>query len=216
VAAPQGSFAGSGHDAAHAHCALPDPSGHHVLCTDLGLDLLVAWRFDAARGRLEAPQAVAMTPGAGPRHIVFHPHLHTRLYLLNEEASTLAWLRLHDGRLERLGETSTLGPGYVGTSYASDLCVSADGRHLYALNRLLDSIAHFALAADGTPRLQGIEWCRGSYPRTLRLVPGGGLVVCNERSDHLAWFRIAADGAPRFSGRCTGVGGAASIVFVPA
>nr|WP_246312157.1 lactonase family protein [Aquabacterium terrae] len=212
--APRGSFACSGHDAPHAHIAVPDPSGRFLLCTDLGLDVLVAWRFDAGRGRLEAPRAVRTSSGAGPRHLVFHPHDPTRLYLLNEEASTLAWLRFDGGELQALGEASCLPAAYAGTAYASDLCCSADGRHLYALNRLHDSIAHFTLAPDGTPQLQGTEWCRGSYPRTLRRVPGGGLVVCNERSDHLAWFQIGGDGTPRFAGHYTGVGGAASVVFV--
>lgn len=211
--APRGSFACSGHDAPHAHAAVPDPRGDYLLCADLGLDRLVAWRFDARHGRLEAPRVMSTSPGAGPRHLVFHPLEPTLLYLLNEEASTLAWVRFEDGAFRPLGETSCLPAGFAGTAYASDLCCSADGRHLYTLNRLHDSIAHFAVGPDGTPRLQGTEWCRGSYPRALRLVPGGGLVVCNERSDHLAWFDVLADGAPRFTGRWTGAGGAASVVF---
>lgn len=211
--APGGSFACSGHEAPHAHAAVPDPRGDHLLCTDLGLDRLVAWRFDARRGRLVAPRVMPASAGAGPRHLVFHPQDPTLLYLLNEEASTLAWVRFDEGTLQLLGEASCLPAGFAGTAYASDLCCSADGRHLYALNRLHDSIAHFAVASDGSPRLQGTEWSRGSYPRTLRQVPGGGLVVCNERSDHLAWFDLRADGTPRFTGRWTGVGGAASVVF---
>jgi 6-phosphogluconolactonase len=214
--APRGSFANSGHDAPHAHMALPDPSGRWLLSTDVGLDAVIVWRFDATRGRLESPRVARTSPGAGPRHLVFHPHDATRVYLLHEESSTLAWLRLDGGALHAEGETSCLPEAYAGTAYASDLVCSEDGRHLYALNRLHDSIAHFTLAPDGTPRLAGTEWCRGSYPRTLQRVPGGGLVVCNERSDHLAWFETGADGAPRFAGRYTGAGAPASIVFVRA
>lgn len=213
-AAP-GSFASSGHDAPHAHAAVPDPSGRFVLCTDLGLDAVIAWRFDAGRGRLDEPRVLHGSRGAGPRHLVFHPREPSLLYLLNEEASTLAWLRLDgDGRPHRLGDTSSLPASFTGTAYASDLCCAPDGHHLYALNRLHDSIAHFTLAPDGTPTLRDTHWCRGSYPRTLALLPGGrGLVVCNQRSDHLAWFTLDGEGVPRFTGRWTGVGGAASVVF---
>ncbi|HSW06538.1 lactonase family protein, partial [Aquabacterium sp.] len=70
--APPGSFACSGHDAPHAHMALPDPRGDIVLSTDLGLDALIAWRFDAVSGRLLSPRRVQLSPGAGPRHLVFH------------------------------------------------------------------------------------------------------------------------------------------------
>ncbi|WP_284615533.1 lactonase family protein [Aquabacterium humicola] len=212
--APPGSFACSGHEASHAHMALPAPGGRFVLCTDLGLDRLVVFRFDAGRGRLLEPRVMPTSPGAGPRHLVFHPQNPSRVYLLSEEASTLAWLRFDDGALQPLGETSSLPAGFAGTAYASDLRCSPDGHHLYALNRLHDSIAHFSLAPDGTPTLRDTHWCRGSYPRTLALLPGGrGLVVCNQRSDHLAWFALDGDGVPRFTGRWTGVGGAASVVF---
>ncbi|HSW09208.1 lactonase family protein, partial [Aquabacterium sp.] len=191
--------------------------GDIVLSTDLGLDALIAWRFDAVSGRLLSPRRVQLSPGAGPRHLVFHPREPAWVYLLNEEASTLAWLRLdaHTGELKLLGELSSLPPGFAGTSYASDLVCSADGRHLYALNRLHDSLAHFTLSRSGAPRLAGVEWCRGSYPRTLSLTPDGRrLVVCNERSDHLAWFALNEDGSPCFSGHYTGVGGPAAVVFV--
>jgi len=213
--APRGSFAASGHDASHAHMALPDPSGDFVLATDLGLDAVIVWRFDAVRGRLERPHVLHTSAGGGPRHLVFHPQDAAQVYLLNEEASTLAWLQLDRDRGELLprGEISTLPPGFAGTSYASDLVCAADGRHLYALNRLHDSIAHVTLDVGGPARLQDVHWCRGSYPRTLQRVPGGGLVVCNERSDHLAWFDLGADGVPRFSGRYTGIGGPAAVVF---
>ena len=215
--APEGSFAISGHDAAHAHMAASDPSGRFVIACDLGLDLLIVWRFDAATGRLSAPQATPVSPGAGPRHFVFHPQRPELVYVLNEEASTLSWLRLDAaaGRLVPLGEISALPAGFKGTSFASGLLVSPDAGQLYSLNRLHDSIAVFELAADGAPRLLAHEWTRGSYPRSVALdASGRWLLVCNQNSDHVAVFeRSSADGGLRFAEQYGAVGSPAAAVF---
>ena len=49
--APTGSFAFSGHDRTHAHMVQADPTGRFVLHVDLGLDEILIWKFDSARGR---------------------------------------------------------------------------------------------------------------------------------------------------------------------
>ena len=215
--APEGSFAISGHDAPHAHMAASDPGGRFLIACDLGLDLVIVWRFDAASGRLSAPQATPVSPGAGPRHFVFHPQRPELVYVLNEEASTLSWLRLDAaaGRLVPLGEVSALPAGFKGTSFASGLLISPDGQQLYSLNRLHDSIAIFDLRADGAPRLRGLEWARGSYPRSAALdASGRWLLVCNQNSDHVAVFeRSSADGGLRFAEQYGAVGSPAAVVF---
>ena len=87
---PPGSFAISGHDRTHAHMVEADPSGKFVLATDLGLDLIFIWKFDAQTGKLtpNTPASVALPPGDGPRHFAFHP-TGKWLYSLQEEASTM-------------------------------------------------------------------------------------------------------------------------------
>jgi len=213
---PAGSYANSGHDAPHAHMAQCDPSGRFVLVTDLGLDCIVAWRFDAASGGLSAPLRWQASPGAGPRHLVFHPKDAGHCYVLNEESSTLSWLAFDagTGALTTRSELSSLPSGYQGTSYASDLRISADGRHLYALNRLHDSIAIFTIDAGGAPRWRGEVWAQGSYPRSCTIDPSGRwLHVCNQRSDQVTSFGIAADGNLQFSGQYVGVGNPTALVF---
>ncbi|WP_197046931.1 lactonase family protein [Paucibacter sp. KBW04] len=205
--------------APHAHMALADPSGHFVLATDLGLNLLSCWRFDAASGRLLLAQRLQLAAGSGPRHLAFHPRLAGQLYLLNEQSSTLQWLSLDadSGRLQPRASLSSLPPGFAGRSYASDLLLSRDGRQLYALNRLHDSIAIFALEADGRPRWQAEVWAQGSYPRSFAFdAAQRRLFVCNQRSDHVAVFeRDARDGGLRFGGQFIATPSPACIVLVP-
>lgn len=190
--APPGSRACSGHESAHLHMVRASLDGRHVLATDLGLDRLQVWRREG-RCQLRQLEGLALTPGSGPRHFLFTPGRADRVHVLCEEASTLATLHFDaaTGRLELLDETSVLPPGFAGTSYASDLLLAPDGRHLYALNRLFDAVSLIALDASGLPRVLDHVWTRGSYPRSAALDPAGRfLYVCNERSDQLAVLRV--------------------------
>ena len=54
--APPGSFARSGHDAPHAHMIETDPSGEFAIATDLGLDIVIVWKFDRNNGTLRNPR----------------------------------------------------------------------------------------------------------------------------------------------------------------
>jgi 6-phosphogluconolactonase len=202
VKAPPGSFAVSDHDAPHAHMAAFDPSGRFAIVNDLGLDRTIAWRFDERSGTLSQPRSVSASAGAGPRHFVFHPNGRW-FYSINEEASTIAFMGWDSaiGTFTPQDEVPTLPASFAGTSFASEVLLSPDGRTLYGLNRLHDSIAVFTLDAQGRPQLVGEEWTRGSYPRSASIDPSGRLMlVCNERSDHIAAFRID-EGGLHFTGQ---------------
>lgn len=108
TSSPPGSFAISGHDRPHAHMIRSDPSGRFVLSTDLALDRIFIWRFDAAAGKLSAndPPFVSLPPGDGPRHFTFHPNGRW-MYSLQEEGSTLVTFD-YDAQLGRLAEKQSL------------------------------------------------------------------------------------------------------------
>lgn len=217
--APVGSFAFSGHDMPHAHMILADASGRHVLAADLGLDQLHVWRFDAAAGRFlgEGPAITSLPPGDGPRHFAFHPD-GRRLYSLQEEASTLTTFDYDaaTGALTKRQMISSLPPGFAGSSFASGILVSRDGRLVYAANRLHDGIAWFAIGADGTLAFAGEEWTRGDYPRSLAFDPTGRfLYSCNQRSDAITVFRVdPKTGALAFTGQYVPVGNPSMLAFL--
>jgi 6-phosphogluconolactonase (cycloisomerase 2 family) len=217
--APAGSFAISGHDKPHAHMIQPDPAGRFVLAADLGLDRILVWRFDAEGGRLmpNDPPFVALPAGDGPRHFAFHPN-GKWLYSLQEEASTLVTFDYDPerGRLKAVQSISTLPKGFVGTNFTSEVIVSADGRFVYAANRLHDSIAWFAVSPTGTLTWTGEEWTRGDYPRSFNIDPSGNfLYSCNQRGDAVATFRVnRKTGGLSFTGQYTAVGTPSAIVFL--
>jgi 6-phosphogluconolactonase (cycloisomerase 2 family) len=215
--APPGSFARSGHDAPHAHMIETDPAGNFVIATDLGLDIVIIWTFDKTLGKLLAPKTFPTSPGAGPRHFAFHPN-GVWFYLLNEESSTLAFMRYNaaTGSLQLVDEISTLPEGFVGTNFTSEIMVSPNGRFIYAANRLHDTIAIFSIERNGHPELIDEEWTRGDYPRSFNIDPTGEyMYVCNQRSDAVTTFKVLGNGSRlRFANRYTAVGSPAAIVFL--
>ena len=53
------------------------------------------------------------------------------------------------GRLASRQTISTLPPGFAGSNFCSEILVSADGRFVYAGNRLHDSIGIFSIGPNG-------------------------------------------------------------------
>jgi 6-phosphogluconolactonase len=217
--APVGSFAISGHDKSHAHMIQSDAAGKFSMASDLGLDQILIWKFDAATGKLSPadPPAVSLPPGDGPRHFVFHPNGRW-FYSLQEEASTLVTYAYDSksGKLATQQTISTLPKDFKGTNYTSELVISPDARFLYVANRLHDSIAWFSIGEGGVLAFVGEEWTRGDYPRSFNFDPSGRyLFCCNQRSDVITTYAVnRRTGALAFTGEYTPVGTPAVIVFL--
>ena len=216
--APPGSFAISGHDQPHAHMILPDPAGHFILSADLGTDQILVWKLDADTGRLtpHSPGGISLPPGDGPRHFAFHPNGRW-CYSLQEEAATVALFDYDSdkGLLTHRQTLPSVPPGFAGTSMASELLTSPDGKHVYAANRLHDSISCFAVGATGELTFVGEEWTHGDFPRTFNFDPTGSfLYSCNQRGDNVAIFRVNKEsGVLTFTGQYAAVGSPAISVF---
>lgn len=216
--APPGTFAFSGHDRTHAHMIQADPSGRFVLHVDLGLDQILVWKFDDQTGTLTPAEThiVSLPPGDGPRHFHFHPNGRW-FYSIQEEGSTIVLFdySADTGRLTSRQTISTLPPGFAGSNFCSEILVSADGKFVYAGNRLHDSIGIFAVGADGELTHVADEWTRGNYPRSFNFDPTGRfLYCCNQRGDNVAVFRVDhQSGKLNFTGHYSPVGNPSIIVF---
>lgn len=216
---PPGSFADSGHDAPHAHQAITDPAGRFVLVSDLGTDRIYVYRFDKTAGKLSPndPPFYQAAPGVGPRHLAFHPNGRFA-YSLGEESSTMDFLAWDGerGRFEKKQTLSTLPRGYEGTNYPSEVEVSDDGRHVYAANRLHDTIATFSLGRDGMMTYVREAWTHGSYPRHFATEPTKKFTyVLHSRSDNVTIFKIdRGTGTFSFTDQYVGVGNPSQIVFL--
>ena len=217
--APNGSFAISGHDRTHAHMIQADQTGRFVLHVDLGLDRIYVWRFDEQAGVLTPndPPWVSLPPGDGPRHFAFHPN--GRLfYSIQEEGSTIAVFDYDTakGTLTEKQTISTLPSGFAGSNFCSEILVSADGRFVYAGNRLHDSISVFSIGSDGRLTHVQNEWTRGNYPRSFNFDPTGRfLYCCNQRADNVTVFEVNSKlGTLSFTGQYAPVGNPSMIIFL--
>jgi len=172
----------------HAHCILPDPSNRFALAADLGADRVFLYSLDLdgkSLRHVEGGDAV-MRPGAGPRHIAFHPTL-PLVFVANELDSTVATLRFDStrGTLSPHGTVSTLPAGWSGTNYPADIHVAPNGRTLYVSNRGHNSIAVFSVAeSTGALALDQVVSTEGDWPRNFSLDPTERwLLVANQRSN---------------------------------
>ena len=179
--------------APHAHCILADPSNRFVLAADLGADrvYVYALHLDGKSLRhVEGGDAV-MRPGAGPRHVAFHPTL-PLVFVANELDSTVATLRFDKARgaLSPKATVSTVPADWTGTNYPADIHVAANGRALYVSNRGHNSIAVFSVAeSTGALVLDQTISTEGDWPRNFSLDPTGRwLLVANQRSDSVVVF----------------------------
>jgi 6-phosphogluconolactonase len=190
----------------HAHCVLFSPDHRYLLLADLGLDKIFVYKFDAASGHITAnePSFGSVAPGAGVRHLAFHPNGKV-LYSINEMAKTVTAFHWDGakGTLEAFQSIATVPEGAKGGSTA-EIAVNRAGTRVYGSNRGDDSIALFAVdperqtlsAIDRTPTL-------GKTPRHFTLDPTGKfLLAANQDTDDIAVFSVHPN-----TGQLTPVGG---------
>jgi len=179
----------------HAHAVTLDDANRYAFVPDLGLDKTLIYRFDAESGKLAPNEApwVAVKPGAGPRHLVFHPK-GRYAYLINELDSTVTVYRYDgdNGKLHDLQTISTLPKDYRGSSTCADLQVAPSGEFLYGSNRGHDSIVIYKIdRSTGRLNCIGHESTRGNTPRNFAIDPAGNfLLAANQDSDTIVTFHI--------------------------
>jgi 6-phosphogluconolactonase len=182
-------------DKPHAHSFLTSPDNRYVFSADLGTDKVYGYQLEAASGKLTPLPAPAFTakPGAGPRHLTFHPNGRWA-YLENELNSTVTALAYDAkaGTFQEIESQSTLPAGFTGNNAGADVHVSPDGRFVYTSNRGDNSLAVFQIApADGRLTLVQHVSTQGNWPRNFALDPSGRvLLVANQNSNDVFTYTI--------------------------
>lgn len=182
----------------HAHGIVLDAANHFVFVPDLGLDKVMVYRFNPSTGRLSAadPPSASVAPGAGPRHIAFHPNGRWA-YVICEMGNTVTAFQYDAaaGKLQTLETLSTLPADFHGQSWTAEVAVHPSGKFLYGSNRGHNSIAIFAIDGDtGKPRLFGHQSSGGKTPRNFAIDPTGRyLLAANQDSHNIVVFRINRD-----------------------
>ena len=206
----------------HAHAVVFSADNRFALVADLGLDEIFSYRVNPAKGSFEAntPPFTKTTPGAGPRHLAFHPN-RKYLYANNEINSTVTAYAYNEqaGTLKEIQTLTTLPPDFKESNSTAEIQIDRAGKFLYVSNRGHDSIAVFAInGTDG--RLTPVEHVstQGKTPRNFSLDPTGGyLFAANENSDTVVVFRVeGGTGRLTPTGQTLGVPSPSCVLFVRA
>jgi 6-phosphogluconolactonase len=178
-----------------AHAMVLSPDNRFALVTDIGLDRVFVYRFDATKGELSPnhPAFVSAPAGGAPRHFIFHPNGQFG-YAIGESSSCVMAMRwdAQRGVLTTIQTVSTLPPDFHRENAGADISIDPSGRFLYASNRGHDSIAVFAIdSATGKLTSVQIEPSYGSRPSNLLMNPDGNyLFASNVASNNVVRFHI--------------------------
>ena len=177
----------------HAHSAWFDPINGQVISVDLGTDQLWLSHIDTINQKFvpSNPYQLNMEPGAGPRHLAFHPN-GKWIYVVDELGGTVTQvLKTGENTYSAWASFSTLPEGYKDPNTCADIHISSDGKFVYASNRGHNSIAIFEVnQSDGTLKLLGHESVHGNWPRNFSLSPDDEyLVVANQYSNNIVSFK---------------------------
>jgi 6-phosphogluconolactonase len=147
----------------HAHWVQVSEHNHYAYVADLGLDRILIYKFDEAKGSLTPGDTSSATtkagaakatndsftavlaPGTGPRHAVFS-HDGNFLYVLGEMKSNVTVLS-NEAResFRSIQEISALPADFSGRNDAAEIALHPSGKWLYTSNRGHDSIAVFSV-----------------------------------------------------------------------
>ncbi|KHD45135.1 lactonase family protein [Streptococcus hongkongensis] len=174
-------------ESAHAHYVGLTSDNYLVTC-DLGTDSVTTYEVlgDFTLKKIANYQA---EPGAGARHLVFHP-TEKIAYLICELNSSVEVLIYNGlGHFEKLQTISTLPMDYQGFNATAAIRISKDGKNLYASNRGHHSIAVYTIRKDGQLDLLEIVPSQGHTPRDFILTDNQKhLIIPHQESDNISIF----------------------------
>ena len=222
-------------DAPHAHWIEVSAHNRFAYVSDLGLDRVLIYKFDATKGTLSTgamPSAASvntsqdakdffsatLSPATGPRHVAFSSS-GKFMYVLGELDSTVT-VFANDAKetFRSIQKISALPAGFAGTNDAAEIAMHPSGKFLYTSNRGDDSIALFAVDRS-TGKLTFVERVPsgGKTPRNFAIDPAGKrLLVANQQSGNIVEFNIdPATGRLTATGEVGKAASAVDLVFVP-
>ena len=198
-------------DKAHAHCSIVTPDGKFQLVVDLTLDKIMAYDFkNRAQGMKELPYASIDTrsfaPGAGPRHIVFHPN-GKFAFVIFELGNLVASFRYTGRGFEHIATCPLLEGDAMKACKAAAIKISEDGTQLFCSNRDIsrsgyDSITVFNIDPS-TGKMEFLNNAKvgGAFPRDFEFMPGGKFCLVGLKED----WRVASFAYDRAKGTFTQV-----------
>lgn len=189
---------GNRQQAPHAHWVGFSPDNRFAFVPDLGLDQVVIYKHLLEDASIEPHGVAHLPPGAGPRHMKFHPN-GKWIYVLNELSLSISVFDYDAAAGDMVIKQTipTVDQAELDKELfksCSEIRVHPSGKFVYAANRGHDSITVLHVQADGTlVQVQNVH-VRGATPRNFNLDPSARwLLVGGQDSHTLACFAVAGD-----------------------
>ena len=193
-------------EAPHAHWIEASAHNRFVYVSDLGLDRVLIYQFDAAKGALSAGNggsvkanatgadflSAVLAPGTGPRHVAFSAD-GKFMYVLGEmDATVTVFANNQNEKYVPVQKIASLPADFSGENTAAEIAVHPNGKFLYISNRGQDAIVEFSVdQATGKLTLIGNVSTFGKAPRHFAIDPTGKhLLVANQDTGNIVEYSI--------------------------
>lgn len=178
------------------HDVVLSETERYAIATEIAANRCRVLRFDAGRGTLRTHRLAADLPGAGPRHLVWHPG-RRYLYTSGETGSSITAWRWDErtGDLEAFQSVTTRPAGFTGRNQPADIAMHPGGDFVYVTNRGAGTLAGFRIdPADG--RLSAVGPAELGSPSSWSMVfdPSGAWALAAAQSgDEVVVYAVDRD-----------------------
>jgi 6-phosphogluconolactonase len=187
----------------HPHSIVVSPDNRFAIVSDLGLDKVLIFRFDAETGKLSPPDPPFATvdAGGGPRHFTFDPagKFGYQLSEMSGIVDVFSW-DASKGTLTGIQAARTIPQDFSGGNHSGEIAVHPNGKFLYESNRRTisefvrgpETIGVFSIdPAKGTLAQVEQVLTGGVMPRNFEIDPTGAyLLAANQLSNNVVLFKI--------------------------
>ena len=169
------------------------PDQQRLYVVALGLDKVLMFKIEENGSLImDEEHTLELTPGSGPKKMIFNDE-GTYAYVLNELANTICVYRYQDLQFELVQTVDTYPKDEEElTSYAGQMKITPDGKHMYVTNRGHDSLVLFNILEDGT--LQYMDFADTSpNPTDIAFFENKWIVVCCQKGGILESYQYVPE-----------------------
>ncbi|MGH2624224.1 MAG: lactonase family protein, partial [Sphingobacterium sp.] len=174
----------------HIHSAFMGPD-ELIYVSDLGADQIYCLQVESKDGKFQfvTKDSIQTPAGGGPRHLAFHPKKDI-LYSLMEMTGDVVVFQKEANKWVNKQVINMNADDFQGENGAADIKVSADGKFVYATNRVdANSITCFQVKEDGGLAKIQVTSVLGKGPRSFNFTPDEQyILVANQLSDEVVIF----------------------------
>ncbi|MCG9898999.1 MAG: lactonase family protein [Hydrotalea sp.] len=156
----------------HVHQVIYRSKQSDLVVADLGTDEIKFYSINNKKSPRPIEnniETVKTTPGAGPRHVSFHPVLPI-MYVLEEISGMLAVYEKKEQTWDLLQRINLYDKDDLGEKASAHIAISKDAKHIYCSNRgENNSITHFTIQENGRVNQPTIYPLQNKWPRHFTL-----------------------------------------------